>query len=102
MLKKEIRIETTWILSLAVLTIILIVILTDKESEVISIQLYDTYYVLNQTESFFLIFLNVGFWAYFVRQLINKFKTPLSNIVLIFITGLLVFITTFTFIFANQ
>jgi len=102
MLKKEIRIEIIWILSLAVLTIILIGVLTGKDSNVIDNQLYDTYYVLNQTDSFFLIFLNTGFWVYFIRQLINKFKTPLSNIVLIFITGLLIFITTFTFIFANH
>ena len=58
------------------------------------IQLHDTYIILSIGQVFLLLFLNVTFWAYLIRQWKNRFKRQSSNFVLLLVTGLLIFTTS--------
>jgi heme/copper-type cytochrome/quinol oxidase subunit 1 len=99
MIKKEIRIDLTWIVVLASLTILIIGFLIGFDnwpSKPFEIQLHDTYIILSIRQVFTLLFLNITFWIFLIRQVRWKFEKQTSNVILICITGLLIFVTSLT------
>ena len=98
MIKKDLRTDLIWLFALGTVTLLIIVLLIDFEhlGRPFEIQLYDTYLILSIKQVFSLLFLNITFWTYFVRQGKNRFKRQSSNIVLLLVTGLLIFSTSLT------
>jgi hypothetical protein len=98
-LKKEIGIESIWVAipaTLAILTIGLLFGFDGWSSEPIEIQLHDTYLIISKGRVFTVLFANLTFWFFLCRQVKLKFENPVSNVILLGATGLLVFVTTLT------
>ena len=105
MIEKEVRTDLIWLFALAVMTSLAIGLLIGFDNwrtKPFDIQLHDTYFILSIGQVFLLLFLNVTFWTYLIRQGKNKFKRQSSNIVLLLVTGLLIFITSLTIKFIGS
>lgn len=105
MIKKNIGTDLVWLLAIgtmALLTIGLLIGFDDWRTKPFDIQLHDTYLILSIGQVFLLLFLNVTFWTYLIRQGKNRFERQSSNIVLLLVTGLLIFITSLTIKFIGS
>lgn len=99
MINKDIKTDVIWIFVLATLTVLIIGLLIGFDgwtSKPFEIQLHDTYIILSIGQVFTLIFLNTTFWVFLSRQISGKFERQTSNVILICVTGLLIFITSLT------
>lgn len=105
MIKKDLRTDFIWLFALGVITLLTIGLLIGFDNwrtRPFEIQLHDTYIILSIGQVFLLLFLNVTFWTYLIRQGRNRFKRQSSNIVLLLVTGLLIFITSLTIKFIGS
>ena len=68
----------------------------------IDIVIRDSYIILSVIQVFVLIFLNAIFLTYLVRQVANKFENRFANLILIIVTGLLIYITSMTIKFIGS
>jgi heme/copper-type cytochrome/quinol oxidase subunit 1 len=105
MIKKDLRTDLIWLFALGTMTLLTIGLLIGFDnwtSRPFEIQLHDTYIILSIGQVFLLLFLNVTFWTYLIRQGKNGFKRQSSNIVLMLVTGLLIFITSLTIKFIGS
>lgn len=99
MIKKDLRTDLIWLFALATMTLLAIGLsigFDDWRTKPFEIQLYDTYIILSIGQVFLLLFLNVTFWTYLIRQGKNRFERQSGNFVLLVTTGLLIFITSLT------
>lgn len=87
---------------MTLLTIGLSIGFDDWRTKPFEIQLHDTYIILSVGQVFLLLFFNVAFWTYLIRQGKNRFERQSSNIVLLLTTGLLIFITSATIKFIGS
>lgn len=93
-----------WLFAIATVSLLAIGLLTgfaNLGTEPIGIQFHDTYIVLSLGQMFSLLFLNLAFWTYIVRQVKNRFKRQSSNVVLLVVTGLLILATSLTIKFVG-
>jgi heme/copper-type cytochrome/quinol oxidase subunit 1 len=105
MIKKNLRIDLIWLFALGMMTLLTIGLLIGFDNwrtKPFEIQLHDTYIILSIGQVFLLFFLNVTFWTYLIRQGKNRFKTQSSNVVLLLVTGLLIFTTSLTIKFIGS
>lgn len=99
MIKKDLRTDLIWLFALATMTLLgigLSIGFDDWRTKPFEIQLHDTYIILSIGQVFLLLFLNVTFWTYLIRQWKNRFERQSSNFVLLVTTALLIFITSLT------
>jgi hypothetical protein len=99
MIKKDLRTDLIWLFALATMTLLAIGLsigFDDWRTKPFEIQLHDTYIILSIGQVFLLLFLNVTFWTYLIRQGKNRFERQSSNFVLLVTTGILIFITSLT------
>lgn len=105
MTKKNIKIDLNWLFTLGVVTLLTIGLVSgfdDWESKAFDIQFHDNYLILSIGQVFLLLYLNVTFWIYLIRQGINRFKRQSGNVILLILSGLLIFITSQTFKFSGS
>ncbi len=99
MTKNDLITDLIWILGIAILSWMVIglwVGFDDWRGKPLEIQFYDTYIVLSMGQIFLLLFLNLAFWIFLVRQSANKFKRLSTNIVVLLVAGVLIFLTSLT------
>jgi len=92
-MNKSIGIEVGWVILVGFTTILLIGFLTHFNffiNNTVDIQLHDTYVVLDFWNSFIIIFLNLCFWFFLLRQLKYKFESKTLNYFQLTLTGLLI------------
>ncbi len=105
MIKKDLRNDLIWLFALGTMTLSIVGLSIGFDNWItkpLEIQLHDTYIILSIGQVFLLLFLNITFWTYLVRQGKNRFERQSSNIVLLLITGLLIFITSLTIKFIGS
>lgn len=94
-----------WLFALGTMTLLVIGLsigFDNWRTKPFEIQLHDTYIILSIGQVFILLFLNVTFWTYLIRQGKNEFERQSSNIVLLLTTGLLIYITSLTIKFIGS
>lgn len=105
MIKKDLSTDLIWLFALGTATLLIIGLLIgfdNLSAKPFEIQSHDTYIILSIQQVFLLLFLNVTFWIYLIRQAKNGFKRQSSNIVLLLVTGLLIFFTSLTIKFIGS
>ena len=105
MIKKDLRNDLIWLFALGTMTLLIVGLsigFDNWTTKPFEIQLHDTYIILSIGQVLLLLFLNITFWTYLVRQGKNRFERQSSNIVLLLTTGLLIFITSLTIKFIGS
>jgi hypothetical protein len=96
MLDNRIKREFIWLGSIGLIDFLVIQILVGWGNWGIDIEIRDSYIILSVEQIFFLIFLNITFLTYLLRQVLNRFESPLGNLILLVVTGLLIYVTSMT------
>jgi hypothetical protein len=99
MKKLNFRNDLIWLSALGIITLLIFGLLIGFDhwrTRWFEIQLPDAYIVLGSWQVWSLLFLNTTFWTYLIRQAESRFERHSSNIVLLSVTGLLIFITSLT------
>lgn len=105
MTKTNLKTDLIWIVAIATMTVLIIGLFfgfDEWTTKPFEIQFHDAYVILSVGQVFTLLFLNIAFWVFLTRQIRCKFEKQTSNVVLICITGLLIFITSLTIKFIGS
>ncbi len=95
-LDKEVKKEFLWLGFIGLVDFSLIQFIVGWGNWGLDIAIRDSYVVLSVRQVFFLVFLNICFVVYLIRVLLDKFKNQTVNIILLIITGTLIYITSLT------
>ncbi len=95
-LNKEVKKEFLWLGLIGLVDFSLIQLIVGWGNWGLDIAIRDSYLVLSAIQIFFLVFLNVCFFIYLLRALLDNFKNQTRNIILFIITGTLIYITSLT------
>lgn len=95
-LNKEVKKEFLWLGFIGLVDFSLIQFIVGWGNWGLDIAIRDSYVVLSAMQIFFLLFLNICFFIYLLRVLLDKFKNQTANIILLIITGSLIYITSIT------
>jgi hypothetical protein len=93
-MKRLWAIEILWLVGIMILSMIAVGALSGWRYDTIEIQLHDTYFIYTIPDLFILFLLNISFFVLLVRQWIRKFNNNAGNIMLLIITGALLFNTS--------
>lgn len=96
MLDKKAQRELIWLGLISLVDFLIIEILVGWGSWGIDIVIRDSYIILSAGQIFFLVFLNISFLVYVIKQLLNKFENLYGNLILVIVTGLLIYVSSLT------
>ena len=101
-LDKKIKRELIWLSSIGVVDFLIIQILVGWGNWGLDIVIRDSYIILTSGQIFFIIFLNIAFLIYLIKQLLNRFENQYGNLILPVVTGLLIYVSSITIKFIGS
>ena len=95
-LDKKAKREVIWLGLIGLIDFFIIQVLVGWGNWGLDIVIRDSYVILSAGQIFFIIFLNISFLVYLIKQVLNKFENLLGNLILVVVTGLLIYVSSMT------
>jgi len=88
--------EVIWLGMIGLIDFFIIQVLVGWGNWGLDLVIRDSYVTLSAGQIFFIIFLNISFLVYLIKQVLNKFENLLGNLILVVVTGLLIYVSSMT------
>jgi hypothetical protein len=102
MLEKKGKREFIWLGLIALTDFLIIQLLVGWGNWGLDIVIRDSYIILTAGQIFFILFLNISFLVYVVKQVLNKFENLYANLILLVVVGLLIYVSSMTIKFIGS